>query len=336
MFTAARIHHANNFALLGMTLVLLGVVGGAARAQDHDVLGPPMYAPPVAKPDFAPVRDEQPSVPVGEETDRAAQNTGAVGGLDAPQAPGDSPKKISPGVSNSLTGSRSLGALPQSARRSVDETGGAAVDPASSKNIGKTAGATAIVLALIILIALAIRAIARRQGGLMAAMGPGGRSPGGLLEVLGRFPIGRGQTLVLLKIDRRVLLLSQSSGGRLGAGASMNTLCEITDPEEVASILIKGADEGGDSMAHRFRSLLAGQSNIAPLRDEPVTAGRAVFENDAGDSTEIWDESQGFETITERAETWPTGPTGPTGHDSSALGSLKSRLEHWRDVEAKG
>lgn len=114
------------------------------------------------------------------------------------------------------------------------------------------------VLILILGGAGGLRYLARRQGGLMASMGPGGRAPTGLIEVLGRYPVARGQTLVLIKLDRRVLLLSQSVGGRAGAGG-FTTLSEITDPDEVASILMRSREESGDSISHRFKSFLAGE-----------------------------------------------------------------------------
>lgn len=101
-----------------------------------------------------------------------------------------------------------------------------------------------------------VRKVARRWGGLMASIGPGGRAPSGLLEVLGRFPVSRGCTLVLLKLDRRVLLVSQSASRH---GAGMNTLCEITDPEEVAAILVKARDEEDESQARRFEAMLRGE-----------------------------------------------------------------------------
>jgi hypothetical protein len=59
---------------------------------------------------------------------------------------------------------------------------------------------------------------------------------------------------VLLKVDRRVLLISQSSTRTGGVG--MQTLCEITDPEEVASILIKTRDDEEASKAKTFEKIL--------------------------------------------------------------------------------
>jgi hypothetical protein len=123
--------------------------------------------------------------------------------------------------------------------------------------------ALAGVVTLALIAGVVLRSVAQRQSGLRAALGAGGKSPAGVLEVLGRYPVARGATLVLLKLDRRVLLLSQTAGGRLGwtggsGGAAFSTLCEVIDPDEVASILVKTRDADGESMAERFRTLLTG------------------------------------------------------------------------------
>jgi hypothetical protein len=111
-----------------------------------------------------------------------------------------------------------------------------------------------------------------------------------VLEVLGRYPVGRGTTLVLLKLDRRVLLMSQSAGGRLGAGAGFTTLCEVTDPEEVASILVKTRDEEGSSMAERFRTLLKRSDAEISRAEAEVIGNRAAVQSGAGDRAELWSE----------------------------------------------
>ncbi len=87
----------------------------------------------------------------------------------------------------------------------------------------KTAGALSLVLGLIFILQYWLR---KRSGGWAT----GARRPSGVLEVLARFPVGRQQTLVLLKMDRRVLLLHQSAG-------AMTTLAEVNDPHEVASLI---------------------------------------------------------------------------------------------------
>lgn len=119
-----------------------------------------------------------------------------------------------------------------------------------------TVGALILVVALILAAASVFRKLARQHGSLAGGFGAGGRSPAGLLSVLGRYPIAGGQTLVLLKVDRRVLLLSQTRSGRFGSSVNLSTLCEITEAEDVASILTKANDEDGRSLAKTFERVL--------------------------------------------------------------------------------
>lgn len=151
----------------------------------------------------------------------------------ASRAPGD----VGPPTGGG-TESRGLGGeqQPLTAKPSKPEKGGSAIP------------ATLLVLGLIVAAAAGARAVARR-GGMLGAMGPGGRAPAGVVEILARYPVGRGQSLVLIKIDRRVLVVSHTGGG-------LSTLCEITDAEDVASLLVKTRDEESASMDARFRGLL--------------------------------------------------------------------------------
>lgn len=129
--------------------------------------------------------------------------------------------------------------------------------------------ALAAVVGAILVIGLVVRRVARGQGGLMSQLGPGGRAPAGVLEVLGRYPVSRGASLVLLKLDRRILLVAQSQGRK--SGVSMSTLAELTDPEEVASLLVKTREEEGASMARRFQAIISRESDVlesdAPRND---------------------------------------------------------------------
>jgi hypothetical protein len=121
--------------------------------------------------------------------------------------------------------------------------------------------------------------------------------------------------LVLLKLDSRILLLSQSSGGRLGAGAGFQTLCEITDPEEVASILVKSRDADGDSMAEKFRSILGRfDRTMEPPADDQ---GRRISATPAGDRVELWDERNPIPVV---------DLTKQPGPPETAAGSLRRRL----------
>lgn len=124
---------------------------------------------------------------------------------------------------------------------------------------GSAASWSRVVLACggVVLLICGVGWVVRRtagRAGLIGQLGAGGRAPSGVLEVLGRYPVGRSCTLVLLKLDSRVLLVSHSWGR---GGVGMQTLCEVTDPEQVASLLVKTRDEEGSTLARQFQAVLS-------------------------------------------------------------------------------
>ncbi len=165
------------------------------------------------------------------------------------------------------SGSIPLG-LPR--ERSVDQPLGGTDEVTTPLKLGKefvrTVATLAGVLMLIFALAHVYKRIARTKGGLSGQIGAGGRAPAGLVEVLGRYPISSGMTLVVLRFDCKVLLLSHAGGGRggrkgFGGAGSMQTLCEVGDAEDVASILGKVRDESGDSIAASFERTLQEAGN---------------------------------------------------------------------------
>ncbi len=130
---------------------------------------------------------------------------------------------------------------------------------AAAPSMVRTYGSLIAVLAVAVAIAHLAKKVAnsKRSGGLQS----GARSPAGILEVLGRYPLGPASTLILLKMDRRVLLLSQCGGGMLskrsGSAGTLTTLCEITDPEAVASLVTKASDCDGTSISAKFRGVMS-------------------------------------------------------------------------------
>ena len=132
-----------------------------------------------------------------------------------------------------------LGARPQSDPTPQQESTLIAFDPRTSGGI-RAVGA----LALVMLLLLALRAILKRFGGPMT----GGR-PSGVLQVLARFPIGRGQHLVLLQMARRIILVHQTKAG-------MTSLSEVSDPDEVAQLLARVEAGSSDKQRGRFQSIL--------------------------------------------------------------------------------
>lgn len=126
----------------------------------------------------------------------------------------------------------------------------------------RTAGALALVVGLMLLCKKFFLKLSMSGGGVASQLGAGGRAPSGVLEVLARYPVSRGHTLVLLKMDRRILLLGHSSSG-------FTTLSEINDADEVASLLLKTRDEEGETMTARFNALLRGMERDPATIDEP-------------------------------------------------------------------
>jgi len=107
-------------------------------------------------------------------------------------------------------------------RSSTDER---PLDPTPSTGDGgawwRTLGALALV---VVLIFLARRVLARFAGGRTG----GGAS--GVVEVLSRTPVGSRQSVMLLRVGPRVLVVG-------AGGETMNTLTEIDDPEQVSQLL---------------------------------------------------------------------------------------------------
>lgn len=150
-------------------------------------------------------------------------------------------------------------------------------NPTGGLGLARTVLSLAAVLALILLIAGVVKKWSARVGGLAAAVGVGGKAPSGILSILGRYPLDRATTLILLKADRRVLLLSQSkTPGRLGVGFGMSTLatlCEFTSDLEVAALIAKAEAADGKTPSQRFQRALEDEEIEA---DEPAKPARSA------------------------------------------------------------
>ena len=117
------------------------------------------------------------------------------------------------------------------------------LDPRTN-GVVRTAGGLAIIMVLLV----AVRSVLKRFGSPMA----GGR-PSGVLQILARFPIGRGQNLVLLQLGRRIVLVYQTK-------TAMTALSEMSDPDEVAQLLARveaGSSEKQSAGFHKVLSRLA-------------------------------------------------------------------------------
>lgn len=178
-----------------------------------------------------------------------------------------SPAALGQSAEQPATESKSLG-IPNSALPigTQPETSPAAL----GAGVTRTIFALAAVVGLMVVIAAVVRHIARTKGGLTSELGAGGRAPSGVLSVLGRYPIARGQTLVLLQLGQRVLLLNQASVNRRAGGPAFTTLSELTDEQEVAELLARVREGSGDQTNARF------QDALARLESEPEQGPEVV------------------------------------------------------------
>lgn len=218
-------------------------------------------AEPPAEPPFVPVVISQP-VPAGDSIGAKPESSDNEQlQLDSPSWPVIS-KHQAPQESAAL-GSPSGGFEPRRDQQ-IDSEDAKAASPFSFETVNsdflQVLGALVIVIGLLIV----VRMVLVRASGSFA----GARRPSGVVEVLARYPVARGQQLILLKLARRVLLVHQN-------GTAMTTLSEIVDENEVAALLGR-VEAGSSSRDGAFRSVFSkfakdherAMNQSAPLADQ--------------------------------------------------------------------
>lgn len=188
----------------------------------------------------------------GAASSEPSEEIVSVGGEGA-RSPAGSPasrRPISPNESRALgrdagllgLGDSHTAQAPSSAemRESVEGAGPVRLLPGAGE-LTRVGGSLAVVLAAMAMCAI----LYRRFGGL----GVRAARPQGVLHVLARYPLGRGHSLLLLKMDRRLLLLHQGGG-------SISALSEVTDPREVASLLASIEAGAGERFTHKLQRAL--------------------------------------------------------------------------------
>jgi flagellar biogenesis protein FliO len=133
-------------------------------------------------------------------------------------------------------------------------------------------------LGAVVLLAVLARFVLGRP---MAGGGAAAR-PSGVLEILARYPIGRSQALVLLKLGQRIVLMHH-------AGSAATALTEVVEPDEVAALLARMEAGARSRDARRFASILRGFE-----REHERGAARMTMPPRAdGDAVEIVDLTRG-------------------------------------------
>lgn len=311
-------HRATSLALARI-LFTLCLATSIAAAEPVDLYGPsldPAINEPAPSTTSAPT--DQPAAPIAEP---APQHTTPP---TAEQAKPPLPPQEQ----------RPLGSTPPAPVATPTATGQPAENTertAENKHSGWFSGTTSrTIIALIAVIALAlilkfgIKRLAGLSNGLSSQLGAAGRSPSGVLEILGRYPISRGQTLVLLRLDRRIVLLSQTPAG-------FSTLSEVSDPDEVASILMKARDDEGASLAARFNTLLR------EVEQDPATAAEPLEMANAPTTPRI---ARAFPAVaaSQNSSASPIGLVQPQtledGRPLTGAESLRRRLGTLKDMVA--
>lgn len=121
--------------------------------------------------------------------------------------------------------------------------GSLAAGATSRGMLGEIVPTAAALVGTITVIVLA-RSALRRFGGLGT-----GRRPSGVVEILARYPVSRGQHVVLVKVGRRVLVTHQSAQG-------MRTLSEFVEADDVADILARCEGAARKTSEFSFDALL--------------------------------------------------------------------------------
>ncbi len=104
---------------------------------------------------------------------------------------------------------------------------------------------TAAALGGTLLAIVVARSAVRRFGGRLAL----GKRPSGVVEILARYPVARGQQVVLLKVGRRVIVAHQGA-------QTMQPLSEFVSEEDVADIISRCEAGARGTREFSFDSIL--------------------------------------------------------------------------------
>lgn len=143
---------------------------------------------------------------------------------------------------------------------------GAAADDAEFAAPRGWALSTLAALGVVIGLIFGARWLYAKMGGAVVAR------PSPVVEVLSRTPVAPKNHVLLLRVGQRVLVVGDSSSG-------LSTLADVTDPEEVASLLQTVSAHGERSVSKSFNSLVSRFNGDYDADDRVALEG--------GDSSEV-------------------------------------------------
>lgn len=148
--------------------------------------------------------------------------------------------------------------------------------PSQGLEFARIATALGIVIGLI----LVMRWLAKRF-----FVTPGRNGASRVVQVLSRTPLAPKQQLLMIQVGRRIVVAADSGG-------QMNSLCEITDPDEVASLVGQMLEERGAGSPKSFGSLFSKMRrgfDDEPAPEEPAFTGRGDREAGGAEADEAED-----------------------------------------------
>ena len=154
-------------------------------------------------------------------------------------------------------------------------SGGAGGDESITGNIGNMAMSLLFVVGLIVVGVLVLRRL---------FPGMRGGNAGGPVQVIGKHFLSPKQQLFLVKIGSRVVVIG-------AAGGNLSQVCQITDAEEIASLVSQCEQTNSASISRSFRGLFA--SKRGQLRDALAEDADGVEGEQVGEVREELDSAVG-------------------------------------------
>jgi flagellar protein FliO/FliZ len=180
------------------------------------------------------------------------------------------PSKAAAGMSNVVPSAQP--AVEKVIRRSTDST---PTTRQAAATKGPAFDTQRVMLSLVLVIALIF--VLRWASQKLFGKQIGGRASRAV-QVLSRNPISPKQQLLVVQVGRRLVVVGDS-------GQQMNTLCEITDPDEMAALIGQLHEEKREATGNPFGAIF-GRAGSAFEKSDGVEPQRSVDVTDEDDGSE--------------------------------------------------
>ena len=147
----------------------------------------------------------------------------------------------------------------------IKRSNGNAATQSGSRTVTKPAGGLDVQRVMLSLAIVLCLILGLRWGGRLLFPGAKAFRPSHAVQVLSRNIISPKQQVLVLQVGRRLVVVGDS-------GQQMNTLCEISEPNEVASLIGQIRDSNRDPVSKTFSNLFGNASNAYDAPPSQATA----------------------------------------------------------------